>query len=135
MTSIMKKGAVGLIDQGMSSLSNVLAIVMVAQSLSASAFGSFTVSYAILLFVVTLARSYFGTQLGLTENGAGGPGTGARHVGRSVAEGNCFRIGLPMPRCWGFVDPRPRSWDPQPAMLRRGSRRRLSLALGQVGWS
>jgi hypothetical protein len=58
MTSIMKKGAVGLIDQGMSSLSNVLAIVMVAQSLSASAFGSFTVSYAILLFVVTLARSY-----------------------------------------------------------------------------
>jgi O-antigen/teichoic acid export membrane protein len=69
MTSIMKKGAVGLIDQGMSSLSNVLAIVMVAQSLSASAFGSFTVSYAILLFVVTLARSYFGTQLGLTETG------------------------------------------------------------------
>jgi hypothetical protein len=68
MTSIIK-GAVGLIDQGMSSLSNVLAIVMVAQSLSASAFGSFTVSYAILLFVVTLARSYFGTQLGLTETG------------------------------------------------------------------
>jgi O-antigen/teichoic acid export membrane protein len=69
MTSIMKKGAVGLIDQGMSSLSNVVAVVMVAQSLSASAFGSFTVSYAILIFVVTLTRSYFGTQLGLTETG------------------------------------------------------------------
>ena len=49
--------------------------------------------------------------------------------------GNCFRIGLPMPRCWGSVDPRPRSWDPQPAMSRLGSRRRLPLALGQVGWS
>lgn len=69
MTSIMKKGAVGLVDQGMSSLSNVLAVVMVAQSLSASAFGSFSVAYAILIFVVRLARSYFGTQLMLTEGG------------------------------------------------------------------
>ena len=42
---------------------------MLAQSLSASAFGSFTVPYSILLFVLTLTRSYFGTQLGLTETG------------------------------------------------------------------
>ena len=69
MTSILKKGAVGLVDQGMSSLSNVLAVVMVAQSLPASAFGSFSVCYAILIFVVRLTRSYFGTQLTLTHAG------------------------------------------------------------------
>jgi O-antigen/teichoic acid export membrane protein len=67
MTSILKKGAIGLFDQGMSSLSNVLAVVMVAQGLSASAFGSFSVAYAILIFLLTLTRSYFGTQLTLTD--------------------------------------------------------------------
>jgi hypothetical protein len=63
----MRKGAVGLVDQGMSSLSNVLAVIMVAQSLSPSAFGSFSVAYAVLIFFVGLSRSYFGTQLTLTD--------------------------------------------------------------------
>jgi hypothetical protein len=63
----LRKGAVGLVDQGMSSLSNVLAVIMVAQSLSASAFGSFSVAYAVLIFFLTLTRSYFGTQLTLTD--------------------------------------------------------------------
>jgi O-antigen/teichoic acid export membrane protein len=67
MTSVLRKGAIGLLDQGMSSLSNVLAVVMVAQGLSASAFGSFSVAYAVLIFLLTLTRSYFGTQLTLTE--------------------------------------------------------------------
>ena len=40
---------------------------MVAQSLSASAFGSFSVAYAVLIFLLTLTRSYFGTQLTLTN--------------------------------------------------------------------
>jgi hypothetical protein len=70
MTSLFKKGAVGLVDQGMSSLSNVLAVIMVAQSLSAPAFGSFSITYAILIFLLTLSRSYFGTQLTLTESRA-----------------------------------------------------------------
>jgi O-antigen/teichoic acid export membrane protein len=67
MISLFRRGAVGLVDQGMSSLSNVLAIIMVAQSLSASAFGSFSVAYAVLIFLLTLTRSYFGTQLTLTD--------------------------------------------------------------------
>jgi O-antigen/teichoic acid export membrane protein len=66
MISIFKRGAIGLIDQGMSSLSNVLAVIMVAQSLSASGFGSFSIGYAVLIFFLTLSRSYFGTQLTLT---------------------------------------------------------------------
>jgi O-antigen/teichoic acid export membrane protein len=70
MTSFLKKGAVGLVDQGMSSLSNVLAVIMVAQSLSAAAFGSFSVVYAVLIFLLTLSRSYFGTQLTLTDSQA-----------------------------------------------------------------
>jgi hypothetical protein len=67
MITLFRKGAVGLADQGMSSLSNVLAVIMVAQSLSASAFGSFSVAYAVLIFLLTLTRSYFGTQLTLTD--------------------------------------------------------------------
>src|SRR4029453_14080923 len=70
MTSMFKRGAIALIDQGMSSLSRVLAIIMVAQSLSASAFGSFSVAYAVLIFLLTLSRSYFGTQLTLTDSRA-----------------------------------------------------------------
>src|SRR5512132_4343544 len=70
MTSLLKKGAVGLVDQGMSSLSNVLAVIMVAQSLSASAFGAFSVAYAVLIFLLTLSRSYFGTLLTLTDTRA-----------------------------------------------------------------
>ena len=70
MTSLFKTGAVGLVDQGMSSLSNVLAVIMVAQTLSASAFGSFSVAYAVLIFLLTLSRSYFGTQLTLTDSRA-----------------------------------------------------------------
>src|SRR5215211_7164907 len=70
MASLFKEGAVGLVDQGMSSLSNVLAVIMVAQSLSAAAFGSFSITYAILIFLLTLSRSYFGTQLTLTESRA-----------------------------------------------------------------
>jgi O-antigen/teichoic acid export membrane protein len=66
MISMFKKSAIGLVDQGMSSLSNVLAVIMVAQSLSASAFGSFSVAYAVLIFFLTLSRSYFATQLTLT---------------------------------------------------------------------
>ena len=62
-----KNGVVGFVDQGMSSLSNVLAIIMVAQSLSASAFGSFSVAYAVLILLLGLSRSYFGTQLTLTD--------------------------------------------------------------------
>jgi hypothetical protein len=50
MISQSKNGVIGLVDQGMSSLSNVLAVIMVAQSLSASAFGSFSVAYAVLIF-------------------------------------------------------------------------------------
>ena len=67
MISQSRNGVVGLVDQGMSSLSNVLAVIMVAQSLSASAFGSFSVAYAVLIFLFGLSRSYFGTQLTLTE--------------------------------------------------------------------
>ena len=67
---VFQKGAIGLVDQGMSSLSNVLAVIMVAQSLSAPAFGSFSVTYAVLIFLLTLSRSYFGTQLTLTDSHA-----------------------------------------------------------------
>jgi hypothetical protein len=67
MISMFKNGVVGLVDQGMSSLSNVLALIVVAQNLSASAFGSFSVAYAVLIFLLTLSRSYFGTQLTLTD--------------------------------------------------------------------
>ncbi len=70
MTSLLRKSAVGLVDQGMSSLSNVLAVVMVAQTLSASAFGAFSVAYAVLIFLLSLSRAYFGTQLTLTGNRA-----------------------------------------------------------------
>jgi hypothetical protein len=56
-----------LLDQGLSSLSNVLAVVLVARSLDTESFGLFSVAYGVLLFVLTLSRTFFGTQLSLAR--------------------------------------------------------------------
>ncbi|MEP7021469.1 MAG: hypothetical protein ABI808_12510 [Pseudonocardiales bacterium] len=67
MASGLKRGIVGLFDQGFSGLSNVLMVLTVANGLSPTSFGSFALAYAILTFLLTLSRSFFGTQLTLSH--------------------------------------------------------------------
>lgn len=58
--------SVTLVDQGMSSLSNVLAVVLVARALDESAFGRFSVGYAVMIAALSISRAWFGTRLSLT---------------------------------------------------------------------
>lgn len=54
-----------LADQVMSSVSNILALVLVARTLSADEFGTFALGYTMLTVVLGLSRSYFGTRVSL----------------------------------------------------------------------
>ncbi len=54
-----------LVDQGLSSISNVLAVVLVAHALDREAFGRFALAYAVLVAVLGLSRSWFGTRISL----------------------------------------------------------------------
>ena len=56
---------VTLADQVMSSVSNILAVVLVARTLSADEFGTFALGYTMLTVVLGLSRSYFGTRVAL----------------------------------------------------------------------
>lgn len=57
--------AVTLGDQVLSSVSNVLAVVLVARALGADDFGRFALGYAVLTVVLSLSRAYLGTQVSL----------------------------------------------------------------------
>ena len=62
-----RRRSVTLGDQVLSSISNVLAVVLVARVLSAGDFGVFSLSYSILTLVLAMSRSYFGTRVSLSE--------------------------------------------------------------------
>ena len=57
-----------LIDQALSSLSNVLAVVLVARSLSPEEFGRFSVSYGVAVFALGVSRNFFGTRISLSPD-------------------------------------------------------------------
>jgi len=65
--------SVVLVDQAMSSVSNILAVILVARSLSADAFGGFALAFAVLTAILTLSRAYFGTRVSLVDRAADGP--------------------------------------------------------------
>jgi O-antigen/teichoic acid export membrane protein len=69
-TGVWGKRAVTLLDQVLSSLSNLLAVVLVARSVSAEAFGTFALGYAVMTVVLSLTRAYFGTRVSLTHDPA-----------------------------------------------------------------
>jgi O-antigen/teichoic acid export membrane protein len=52
-----------VVDQGLSSVSNVLAVVLVARVLSPGEFGQFALGYAILTLTLGLSRAYFGSRI------------------------------------------------------------------------
>lgn len=54
-----------LVDQGLSSASNVLAVVLVANALDEAAFGRFALAYAVLVAALGVSRSWFGTRISL----------------------------------------------------------------------
>lgn len=62
--------AVALADQGLSGLSNFLAVAFIARSASPDAFGRFTVVYALFLTFLSLARRWWGTRLSMTSSPA-----------------------------------------------------------------
>jgi hypothetical protein len=73
-----------LLDQGVSSLSNILALVLVARTLSEDEFGNFALSFTMLTVVLGLSRSYFGTRLSLTTDRDAVRGATSRLLGSLV---------------------------------------------------
>lgn len=61
---ILARAAV-LVDQGLSSVSNLLAVVLVARVLTPSDFGRFALGYAVLTLTLGLSRTYFGSRISL----------------------------------------------------------------------
>ncbi|CAN7326387.1 hypothetical protein [Knoellia sp. LjRoot47] len=59
-----------LLDQALSSVSNVLAVVMVARALGAEGFGRFAVVFAVLTLVLGVCRGLLGTRVGLQPTAA-----------------------------------------------------------------
>lgn len=57
-------------DQVFSSLSNVLAVVLVAHILDADDFGRFSFSYAVVIAALGVSRAWFGTRLSLVHDPA-----------------------------------------------------------------
>ncbi len=60
--------AVSLGDQVLSSVSNVLAVILVARAVSAEDFGTFALGYSVMTLVLALTRSYFGTRVSLATD-------------------------------------------------------------------
>lgn len=60
--------AVTLGDQVLSSVSNLLAVVLVARAVSAEAFGTFALGYSVMTVVLSLTRAYFGTRVSLSAD-------------------------------------------------------------------
>ena len=60
--------AVVLVDQTLSSVSNLLVVVLVARVLSASDFGHFALGYAVLTLTLGLSRAYFGSRISLAPS-------------------------------------------------------------------
>lgn len=60
--------AVVLVDQGLSSISNLLAVVLVARVLSPADFGYFALGYAVLTLMLGLSRAYFGSRISLAPD-------------------------------------------------------------------
>lgn len=62
--------AITLFDQGLSSVSNVLAVLLVAHAVSRDDFGRFSIAYAVLTLALGLSRSYYGTRVSLEADRA-----------------------------------------------------------------
>lgn len=60
--------ALTLGDQVLSSVSNMLAVVLVARAVSAEEFGTFALGYSVLTLVLGLTRGYFGTRVSLEHD-------------------------------------------------------------------
>lgn len=74
-----RRGAT-LVDQVVSSASNLLAVLLVARSLDADGFGRFALAYAIVVAGLGVSRSWFGTRLSLVDD----PGAVAAEVRRAT---------------------------------------------------
>jgi O-antigen/teichoic acid export membrane protein len=81
-----------LLDQGMSSVSNVLAIILVARSLSADDFGRFALGFAVLTAVLTLTRAYFGTRVSMVKDPVDGLSMTGSLVGALVLVGPALAL-------------------------------------------
>lgn len=60
--------ALVLVDQALSSVSNLLAVVLVARVLSPEDFGYFALEYAVLTLTLGLSRAYFGSRISLAPD-------------------------------------------------------------------
>lgn len=54
-------------DQGLSSASNVLVVLVIARVYPAADFGRFAIAYSVLVLALALSRAYLGTRLSMTK--------------------------------------------------------------------
>jgi O-antigen/teichoic acid export membrane protein len=73
-----------LLDQGFSSVSNVLAVVLIARTLDAGSFGRFALAYSLLVVFLGLSRAWFGTRLSLVLEPSTAVAEGRRVLGALV---------------------------------------------------
>lgn len=78
---LWRRRSLGLVDQGLSSLSNVLAVALVAHGLDRAGFGRFSLSYAVLVALLGLSRSWFGTRISLIGDRAAVPQAASKVLG------------------------------------------------------
>jgi hypothetical protein len=77
----LRRHAVTGVDQALSSVSNVLAVVLVSKSSSADEFGRFALAYAVLTVMVTLTRAYLGNRVTLSPSDSAAARATATSVG------------------------------------------------------
>src|SRR3954451_16213609 len=77
----LRRHAVTGLDQALSSVSNLLAVVLVGKVSTADEFGRFSLAYAVLTVVVTLNRAYLANRVSLSPSNAAAERATATSVG------------------------------------------------------
>lgn len=85
VSRLVRAHALAVADQVLSSVSNVLVVVVVARSAAPQGFGAFALAYAVLLTVVSVNRVWLGNRISLCTGDAQARETTARLVGGHLA--------------------------------------------------
>ncbi len=75
---------VGMADQGVSSLTNLVAVFAIASSVGVDEFGVFSLCYAGLILLLAFSRAYFGLPISLEARDTTGASPSSYHAGISA---------------------------------------------------
>lgn len=77
-------------DQGLSSASSILVVLVIARVYPAADFGHFAIAYSVLAMSLALCRAYLGTQISMTVSAGDARALGANFMGAMLI------LGLPL---------------------------------------